>query len=300
MLKCLIDDCNYIIGDGSGGCSKNDLLVIEACEYKNTFLNYDPYVSLVLNVDYDHPDFFKSLDEYVESFVKLMEKSLIVIVNGDDANIKKMNLDGVITYGMNSSNNYIFKVIEGRNKTIVIIDDNRFVIPLVGIHYAYDFVGAYLCAKVVGVTNKQVKERIKEFKLPNRRLEEKIIDDIIYINDYAHHPTELKALYNTLKTKYPDYKLVCFFQPHTISRSVALKEEFKSSLSLFDETYIIKTFSSVRENYDSVIEKSVIDYWNFKLIEDYRLLNYNFSKKSAYIFVGAGDINKTFEKIIKK
>jgi UDP-N-acetylmuramate--alanine ligase len=174
MLKCLIDDCNYIIGDGSGGCSNNDLLVIEACEYKNTFLNYDPYVSLVLNVDYDHPDFFKSLDEYVESFVKLMEKSLIVIVNGDDVNIKKINLDGVITYGMNSYNNYIFKVIEGRNKTIVIIDDNRFVIPLVGIHYAYDFVGAYLCAKVVGVTNKQVKERIKEFKLPNRRLEEKI------------------------------------------------------------------------------------------------------------------------------
>jgi UDP-N-acetylmuramate--alanine ligase len=300
MLKCLIDDCNYIIGDGSGGASDNDLLVIEACEYKNTFLNYDPYISLVLNIDYDHPDFFKTVDDYIESFKKLIDKSMIVIANGDDKNINKIRLDGVITFGMNNSNNYIFKVIEGKNKTIVIIDNNRFVIPLVGLHYASDFVGVYLCAKSLGVTNKEVKERIRGFKLPNRRLEEVIIDDIVYINDYAHHPTEIKALYNTLRTKYSDYRLICFFQPHTISRSVALMEDFKTSLSLFDETYINKTFTSIREMYDESKEKEVLDYWNFPLIENSHLLNFIFSKKSAYIFVGAGDTDKLFNELIKK
>lgn len=300
MLKCLINDCNYIIGDGSGGYSSNDLLVIEACEYKNTFLNYNPYISLVLNVDYDHPDFFKSLDEYIESFKKLIDNSLIVIVNGDDNNINKIRLDGVITYGMENSNNYVFKVIDGKNKSIVVVDGNRFVIPLVGLHYAYDFVGAYLCAKSIGITTKEIKERIREFKLPSRRLEEVVINNNIYINDYAHHPTEIKALYNTLKRKYSEYRLICFFQPHTISRSAALMKEFKSSLSLFDETYIIKTFSSVRENYDENKEKEIFNYWNFNFIDEICLLNLNFAEKSVYIFVGAGDIDKLFNKIIKK
>ena len=70
MLKCILGDCNYIIGDGSGGYYDNDLLVIEACEYKNTFLNYNPYISLILNVDYDHPDYFKSVEDYINSFKK--------------------------------------------------------------------------------------------------------------------------------------------------------------------------------------------------------------------------------------
>ena len=146
----------------------------------------------------------------------------------------------------------------------------------------------------------EIKERIRQFKLPERRLEEVIVGDIVYVSDYAHHPTEIRDLYNTLKKKYKNYKLVCFFQPHTISRSEALKEEFKESLSLFDETYIIKTFSSARESYNEDKEKEIVDYWGLTCLNEICLLNFNFCEKSAYIFIGAGDIDKIFNKIVKK
>jgi UDP-N-acetylmuramate--alanine ligase len=298
MLKCIIGECNYIIGDGSGGSGDNDLLVIESCEYKNTFLNYEPHVGLILNIDYDHPDYFKSIEDYIISFKKFINKSKIVVANGDDINVKKLNLDEIITYGMNVDNDYVFKVIEGKNKTLVIINNKRFVIPLVGIHYSYDFVGAYLCAKLINISDIEIRRRLKEFKLPNRRLEELVINDVVFINDYAHHPTEIKALYNTLKIKYSDYKLICYFQPHTISRSIALLDEFKNSLALFDETYIIKTFTSVREVNDNDKEEYITSYWNFPQVEILSLANLNFSQKNVYIFVGAGDIDKILKKII--
>lgn len=298
MLKCIIGECNYIIGDGSGGSGDNDLLVIEACEYKNTFLNYEPHVGLILNIDYDHPDYFKSIEDYIISFKKFINKSKIVVANGDDINVKKLNLDEIITYGMNIDNDYVFKVIEGKNKTLVLINNKRFVIPLVGIHYSYDFVGAYLCAKLINISDIEIRRRLKEFKLPNRRLEELVINDVVFINDYAHHPTEIKALYNTLKIKYSDYKLICYFQPHTISRSIALLDEFKNSLALFDETYIIKTFTSVREVNDNDKEEYITSYWNFPQVEILSLANLNFSQKNVYIFVGAGDIDKILKKII--
>jgi UDP-N-acetylmuramate--alanine ligase len=298
MLKCIIGNCNYIIGDGSGGYSSNDLIVMEACEYKNTFLNYNPYIGLVLNIDYDHPDYFKSTEDYLNSFRKFIKKSMIVVANGDDNNVRRLNLDEIVTYGIENNNDYVFSVREGKNKTLVIINNQRFIIPLVGIHYSYDFVGAYICAKLINVSDVDIRKRLKNFKLPNRRLEERNINDIIYVCDYAHHPTEIKALYNTLKTKYKDYKLVCFFQPHTISRSIALSYEFKESLSLYDETYIVKTFSSIREVYDKEKEDAVINYWNYPQIDEFCLSNFIFSKKSVYIFVGAGDIDKLFIKII--
>lgn len=299
MLSTIVGECNSIIGDGSGSYSDNDILIIESCEYKNTFLKYNPYIALILNIDYDHPDFFSSLDDYIDAFRLFINNSKIVIANGDDENVLKLDLDELITYGMNDYNDYCFSVIEGKNKTLIMINNVRFVIPLVGLHYAYDFVGAYLCAKFIGVSDSDIKSRLKAYKLPSRRLEEKNIDEMIFVNDYAHHPTEINALHDTLRIKYSGYKLVCFFQPHTISRSLALLDEFKEKLSLFDETYIMKTFTSVREGYDKGKEEYIMDYWGFPKVEEFRVLNYNFSKKNVYIFVGAGDINKLFNKIVK-
>jgi UDP-N-acetylmuramate--alanine ligase len=299
MLSTIVGECNSIIGDGSGSYSDNDILIIESCEYKNTFLKYNPYIALILNIDYDHPDFFSSLDDYIDAFRLFINNSKIVIANGDDENVLKLDLDELITYGMNDYNDYCFSVIEGKNKTLIMINNVRFVIPLVGLHYAYDFVGAYLCAKFIGVSDSDIKSRLKAYKLPSRRLEERNIDEMIFVNDYAHHPTEINALHDTLRIKYSGYKLVCFFQPHTISRSLALLDEFKEKLSLFDETYILKTFTSVREGYDKGKEEYIMDYWGFPKVEEFRVFNYNFSKKNVYIFVGAGDINKLFNKIVK-
>ena len=298
MLNYMIDDCNFIIGDGSGGSGNSNILILEACEYNNTFLNYNPYISIILNIDYDHPDCFKSIEDYIKSFKSFISKSEYVIVNGDDDSIRKLNKEQLITYGIKNDNDYVFNYKEINNKTIVLIDDDEFELPLLGVHYVYDFVGAYICSKLLNISNIDIKNNMKKFKMPKRRLEEKNVRNTTFICDYAHHPTEIKALYNTIKLKYPNKKIICYFQPHTISRSIAFKKEFKEVLTLFDESYVVNTFSSIREENDYKVEKDLLDYWQVEKIDENQIVNYSFDENKIYAFIGAGDIDKTFNKIL--
>lgn len=297
MLSVLLNDYSYIIGDGSASGKSKTNIIVEACEYRDSFLNYYPDISLILNIDYDHPDYFKSKEDYLNSFKKFAYQSKLIIANGDDLNIQKIKSSRFITYGLNEENDIKFEYeINNYNMKIKILSDT-FNIPYVGLQYAYDFVGSYIVCKMKGLEDRKIKERIKYLSHPKRRMEKYIKNNSIMICDYAHHPTEIKCLYESIKAMYDNIRIVCFFQPHTISRSITFIEEFKESLDLFDDTYIIRTFTSVREENNIKKEKEIYDYWGYKILSRNDVMNFKFNN-NVYLFLGAGDIDKIFKNIL--
>lgn len=300
FLSLLFDESNYIIGDGSARGISNKNIIVESCEYKNTFLSYRPNISLILNIDYDHPDFFKSEDDYIDAFNKFCLNSKVVIINGDDKNSKKIINKTYITYGINKDNDIIFNSTIYKDYTSIYILGNTFNIPFVGIHYAYDFVGAYLVCKLIGVSDEIIKKRIKSLKLPKRRMEEYRFKDNIFIHDYAHHPTEIKMLYESIRVKYFGKNIVCIFQPHTTSRTQKFSSKFKSALGLFDRCYLLNIFTSVREKKNRLIENEIYNFWNYECISKDDALNLQLDSNTVYLYLGAGDIDKIYKKRIEK
>lgn len=297
MLSEMIKDCDYLIGDGTGFGGGDNVFVLESCEYKNTFLNYHPDLSLILNIDYDHPDFFKNEDEYIASFSKFAKQSKEVIINGDDLNYKKIEDNSYITYGIKPSNDIVFSYRVENNKSIVNIIGKNFTLNLFGLHYAYDFVGAYLCAKLLGASDDYIQNKMNSFKLPKRRMEEYSINNVVLIHDYAHHPSEINALNEAVRLKYPNKKIIAIFQPHTISRTARLLDKFKYSLSNFDDVYLLPIFTSVRESVNLNKEKELYDYLGYKKSSFKAIEELKKNDNYVYLFIGAGDIYNLFLKI---
>ena len=221
MLACLNPDANYLIGDGNGHANiENDWFIIEGCEYLDSFLNYRPNIALILNIEFDHPDYFKDLNCVINSFQKLCDNSKLVVLNGDCNNTNKLK-GNIIRYGISSDNDVIFSYKDG----IVNICNEEYSMPVLGIHYAYDFVGAYIVSKLMNVSSLSIELRFTDFIQPNRRMEKVIVDNQIIISDYSHHPTQIKALYESLKC-YNDYKKIIIYEPHTYSRTISLMDGY--------------------------------------------------------------------------
>lgn len=293
MLSEILVNTTSLIGDGSYKVGNDDYFILESCEYNKTFLNYNPYISLILNVNYDHIDCYKTKKEYDDAFICFSKKSNICIINGDSFSYRA---DNVITYGMNEANDIVFKY----NKGNVSILRKVFHLPIIGEKFAYDFVGVYLISKILNVKDYIIQKRISDFKMPKRRLEKRIINNQIIINDYAHHPLEIEAIFDFLNEEYTNHYKVCIFEPHTISRFNYFINDYKKILSKFDEIYLYDLFTSIRENHDLNLESRLylelgFDKYNEKIIDN--LIN----KDNIIIcFLGAGIIDNEYKSYVEK
>ncbi len=291
---------SYIIGDGEGyGNIHSKELVFEACEYKNHFHAYFPDILLINNIELDHPDFFKSTKEIIKSFQKISNQSKYLIINGDDLNCKQIKHKNKITYGFNQENDYRCQILKKEvNGYIISINGEVMRIPFTGLHMVYNFLACYT------VMNKFYKDNyydLNTFEYPKRRLSIKELDGKIFIDDYAHHPTEIKALFEAVKQKYPNRNYIIVFQPHTYSRTIKLKKDFIKSLKLFNEVYIYKTFVS-REKYNIRLEKKVNKIFKcFKIYNEEEFIErIKKEENNIYFFVGAGTLNEYLDKELTK
>lgn len=271
-------ECKYIVGDGEGG-GKGNYLVLEACEYKRVFLNYNPDVLLILNIDFDHPDYYLDEEDYFNAFLSLSKKSKFVITNGDDEFCKRIPS---YRYGTLKGNDYIFDIEEMKKS-----------FPFSGNHYIYDYVGALCVLKYLNIKPKNITF------LPKRRMETLMLTKGIIIADYAHHPSEINCVYLSIIEKFPHKKIICVFEPHTISRTKKFLSKFKESLSLFDQTFLLPIYTSVRENENSIEENNLYEYLNYPLIkqdEIEKLISLN----CVLLLLGAGNIYNIFLNIKQK
>lgn len=308
IVKTLLpkDKTTFLIGDGQGGGVKDNVyFVFEACEYKNHFHKYKYDYLVINNIELDHPDFFPSIEEVVNSFQEVSNRTQFLVLNGDDPNCENIIHNNKTTFGLGKHNDIKGKIISqdknGYQISVSFFGEERiYVIPHQGEFMVYNFLAALSVYYLLDLDLDEIQEKIFEFKRPLRRMEEYYHFDNIIIDDYAHHPTEIRQCLRAIKQKYPNKQLIVIFQPHTYSRTLALLNDFISSFEAADQLFLEKTFTSVREKYDPDLEKYIAK--QFK--KAYRFNLQNFKKIKGYqnsviLFLGAGDVNRYIQQLIK-
>ncbi len=244
----------YIGGNSAVG--KSDIMVCEACEYVDSFLELHPYISVILNIDADHLDYFKNLDNIKKSFNKFAHQtSNLIVYNGDNANsedaLENVNIKK-ITFGLSMENDYYAMNIKknGIHQSYDFMFQGQklttITLSVPGLHNIYNSLAAASVADYLGVPVEQIKENLEKFTGVHRRFE--LLGKpkgITVVDDFAHHPTELTSTLTTAMELGFNH-VWAVFQPHTFSRTAMLMDDFAKALKI-PNTAIISEILPVRE-----------------------------------------------------
>jgi UDP-N-acetylmuramate--alanine ligase len=301
VLKA-IRPTSFLIGDGTGkGEPDSDYFVFEACEYKRHFLAYQPDYAIITNIDFDHPDYFKGIEDVLDAFDSLSRQvKKRIVACGDDQHVRRLQPPvPVLHYGFSKKNDLYASNIE-TDVTGVTFDVfykrrkvENFTIPMFGRHNILNALAVIGICLSEGLPIDLVKQQLSTFQGVKRRFSEKRKEDNILIDDYAHHPTEIKATIEAVRAKYPDKRLVAIFQPHTFTRTEMFLHEFAQVLSEADETYLCDIFGSARENQGKLSIQDLADRIpSARLISEETVDQLKQYSNSILLFMGAGDIQK--------
>lgn len=243
-----INGCNYLIGDGRGHANKeNKTFILESCEYRRHFLEYEPDYVIITNIEQDHMDYFKSIDDIINAYQEFANKAeKMCIICGDNPYTHILDLNKpVYYYGVEDDNDIQARNIEYRNDGTsfdVFIEEEyygHFDLPLFGKHMLLNALAAIAVCHYERLEAKEVSKLLKTFEGAERRFKEKFIGNNVIIDDYAHHPTEVAVTIKSARQKYPDKKVIAIFKAHTFSRVQDFKNEFVRALNLADKAYVM-------------------------------------------------------------
>jgi UDP-N-acetylmuramate--alanine ligase len=304
----------YPIG-GNSVVGESDTIICEACEYVDTFLKLSPSVSVILNIEADHLDYFKNLQSVKRSFKKFASQtSKFLVVNGDDKNtlsvIQDTNLE-VITFGFDKSNDYSIKNLSDNkarfsfslffcNKKVAKIS-----LKIPGKHNVYNAIAAAATAHKLGALPESISKALSNFKGVHRRFE--VLGEekgVTVADDFAHHPTELKATFLTAE-KMGFNRIIAIFQPYTYSRTYNFLDDFVKVLSIPNKVILSEILAARESNIYHIFSKDLAKkikgcIW-FKTFEE--ISNYvtkNFQKGDLIITLGGGNIYKCANMILDK
>lgn len=298
---------------------KSPYFVVEACEYKRAFLAYKPYISVITNIDLDHLDYYKDLEDYLSAFQTLVDQtSGFVVISADDANSLALEIplakkvivgNGTICYWAKVENIETSEV--SYQKKYLPLPDLSLKIP--GSHILQDANLVYTVAKLLQVADEVSIPKIESYQGAWRRFE--IIKETknknILMSDYGHHPTEIKFTLSALREKYPKKKLFVVFQPHQYSRTRELLDEFATAFSNADRVIIPNIYFSrdKQEDVDFMTVERFIDTVQpfqeniqngnglentLSLIQEYDTFH---PDSSVILLLGAGDVDTLRDKI---
>lgn len=293
---------SFLIGDGTGkGASDSKYFVFEACEYRRHFLSYHPDYTIMTNVDFDHPDYFSSVDDVFEAFQEMaLQVNKGIIACGDDPQLQKIQAKvPVLFYGFASENDFqaqnVEKTTEGTTFDVFVRNNfySTFEIPAYGDHNVLNALAVIALCHYEEVPAEVIAEQFKTFNGVKRRFSEKKVNDQVLIDDYAHHPTEIKATIDAANQKYPSKDIVAIFQPHTFTRTQTFLDEFADVLNEADYVYLCDIFGSARENKGQLSIKDLQEkIGNSELIDEQATNVLSKHRDAVLIFMGAGDIQK--------
>lgn len=300
---------------GNSRVGKSDIIVCEACEYVDTFLQLHPYISVILNIDADHLDYFGSLENIKKSFNKFgNQTSGLIIYNGDDKNsvdtVNDINIKK-LSFGINKNNDYYAKDIttkSGAKMSFSLMKkgqklcDIKLNVP--GKHNIYNALAAAVVADYLSIDTEFIKKALSEFTGVHRRFE--ILgnpNDIVVADDFAHHPTEITAILNSAMSM--GFNTVwAVFQPHTYSRTAILINDFAKALSIADKVIISEILAVREENTYNIYSKDLgekvpnsvcID--SFEDITEY--IKNNAKPGDLVLTMGGGNVYKCANMILK-
>lgn len=316
---------------GSGIAGKSDILVCESCEFVDTFLKLYPDIAVILNIDADHLDYFKTVDNIIKSFHKFAENTTkAIIINKDDANSMK-SIEGItgkeiITFGKDSSSDYYpenIKKINGLQSEYTLMHKGealgKITLHVAGNHNILNSVAAACASLYVGADFESIQKGLEDFRGASRRFEKLGFEKgVTVVDDYAHHPTELEVtLSSAMEMGFN--RVWAIFQPFTFSRTKLLLDDFARVLSIPDKTVLTDIMGSREKNTFGIFTRNLAEkipdciwfpqdesaeytderkYFNFQQVCDY--VCENVSEGDLVITLGCGDAYKIAKMILKK
>ena len=291
---------SYLIGDGTGSAKKeNTYFALESCEYQRHFLKYHPYIAVITNIDLDHVDYYKDINDVIDAYTSYANNaSKLIVAYGDDPYTRTMKVEKpIIFYGLEENNNVIAKNIEYKSDGISFDVKNygHFDLPLYGKHQLLDVLAVITVCITEKIPYEEVANNLKNFKGAKRRFTETIIGNNIMIDDYAHHPNEVKATIDAIKQKYPDKKVVIIFQPHTFTRTKEFADELVKVFQEATASYLLDIHPAreKQEDYPEVtsdlIIKKLKNGHHIKIEEAEVLAQYD---NTVFAFMSPNDISK--------
>jgi UDP-N-acetylmuramate--alanine ligase len=314
--------------NNSAKLGKSDWCILESDESDGSFINVSPTYSIITNIDQEHMDYYKSINNLKKMFIKFIEKtpsfgkSFICL---DDKNnkevIKTLKIKNFYTYGINNNSQFCIKNIlqskefskfninvklPGKKSYII----NNIKIPLLGLHNIRNATAAAAVASNIGISKKIIKESLKEFKGVQRRFDKIFVfRKVTFFDDYAHHPTEIKELLKGVRKVYKNEEIICVFQPHRISRLKDLKTEFSLSFKNANSVILCPIYAAGEKlklgfsylNFaKTIIKNSKVNV--FLINNEFQLARYvkqNIYGKKIVIGMGAGSISAWMKNLPK-
>ncbi|EPH10198.1 MAG: UDP-N-acetylmuramate--L-alanine ligase [Facklamia hominis] len=304
LAHCLshLTPTSYLIGDGTGyGNEAAKYFALEACEYRRHFLAYEPDYAIITNVDFDHPDYYHSIEDVFDAFKTFANQTKKgVIAYGEDPYLRQLETAVPIHYYGVDPEDYICAQNIRRNEEgsdfDVLVEGQlfgSFHVPSYGKHNIMNALAVICFLQLEGFQAEEIARYLKAFPGVKRRFSVKQVQDLIVIDDYAHHPSEIRATIDAAKQKYPHRRVVAVFQPHTFSRTIALLKDFAEALSLADEVHLVDIFTSAREKSGQVTIQDLASMINDKveIISANHLSPLMDYQDEVILFMGAGDID---------
>lgn len=309
--------------DSIGGNFKvggNDFFVAESCEYCDSFLKFNPYSAIILNIDRDHTDYFKTMEQMYNSFnsfTKLLPQNGFVVINDETPDKEKITKDAkckIITYGLTPSAEWYPKNVdfdENGNGSYTPIGNgkeySKISLSVPGMYNVLNSIAAFALAINHGIEERAVVKGLKMFGGTHRRFELKgKFNGVTLIDDYAHHPTEIKSTLSAAKA-HDVNKVWVVFQPHTYTRTKSLLTEFSEAFDAADKIAIVDIYAAREVDNGEIHSKTLVD--NIKLRGKDAIYLESFEKAKKYfidnckpgdmlITMGAGDVYKIGDDIL--
>lgn len=302
--------------NGNVRTGKSEYFITEACEYKASFLKFFPFIGVILNVEADHLDFYRNIDHIQETFMeftKLIPEDGYLVAYAEDEKLKPIieaSKSKVLTYGLNfgdiTAKDIIYNNSGCASFDIYKNNERLFSVNLnvPGKHNVLNSLASICVALSLDVPYEHIIEGLASFYGTHRRFEFKgTKNGISVVDDYAHHPTEIKATLEASKN-YPHKRIICVFQPHTFTRTATLFDDFVHCFSDADEVILADIYAA-REQYTKVVSSDMlgdkvrelgqncVNLHSFEEIVDY--LNTTAKEEDLILTVGAGDVYKIGE-----
>jgi UDP-N-acetylmuramate--alanine ligase len=328
--KILLDmeyDPTIVVGSdvpcigGNAHVGQGDYFVAESCEYRRHFLNYSPEHLIITNMELDHPDYFKDLNDVVSAFSQLAAKlpaSGNLIIWNEDPNKDKIKTEApVTTFGFTATADVAAEniVFNDTGSSFDVLQNGQNIghlqLAVSGKHNILDALAAIALTTRLGIPVEGILNALKEFNGTKRRFERLgTRNGAVIVDDYAHHPTEIQTTLDGARRSYPGRRIRAVFQPHTFSRTEKLFYEFSQAFQEADEVVLAEIFSSAREKgpglnpvssaklADLIREKGITTRYFPTLEEISSYLGETLQEDDLVITLGAGDVYKVGQTLV--
>ena len=312
LIKHILENnggCNYFIGAGDGYASlDNSYFVVESDEFNRHFTAYHPKYSVITNIEAEHLECYKDIDDIRNTFqIFANQTAKLVVANGDNLEVRKIDFQTkVLFYGFGFHNDVVIKNVklteEGSRFDLYIKEElyGSFEVNLYGKHMVSDVCAAILICRELGISKEMITEALKTFQNAKRRFAIEKFRDTIIVDDYAHHPTEIKVTLEAIRQKYPNKRLVVIFKPNTYSRTRDFKDQFVESLKVADKVYLtqIDCNREKAEDYPGVTSQMIVDEIDGgELISEGSISKLKDEMHSVICFMGCAYVDSLIESL---